>query len=197
MVFTGERWWTGILHIWWWAPGAGGKNSKHFWGAEYSTLHPCRLGSTIYCNGKIQDTTFHIKSSSYLQSAAKTTADIETLAYLARAPGQNSISHLIFPKQEASSSHCEILQTDEANQEFTNFLVDNELEMIGWYHTHPSYESFLSSLDVHVQYRMQATNSNFFAGVYSGLNAELKHFKLNRNGMETVERWNCKLRFPF
>ncbi|ETK89400.1 hypothetical protein, variant 6 [Phytophthora nicotianae P10297] len=62
------------------------------------------------------------------------------------------ITTLIIPKQEGSSDMCTM--TNE--EELYDFCFSNELLTLGWIHTHPKQDCFLSSVDVHTQCGFQS-----------------------------------------
>ena len=75
---------------------------------------------------------------------------METLAFLAGLDGNNFVvTDIVVPKQTVTQNTC--TTTDE--QEMLDFLNDENLICLGWIHTHPSQSSFLSSVDLHMQYK--------------------------------------------
>ncbi|KAE9352285.1 hypothetical protein PF008_g5547 [Phytophthora fragariae] len=62
------------------------------------------------------------------------------------------ITTLIIPKQEGSSDMCTM--TNE--EDLYDFCFSNELLTLGWIHTHPKQDCFLSSVDVHTQCGFQS-----------------------------------------
>ncbi len=78
---------------------------------------------------------------------------VETCAILAGSIvtsnkcGGLQMTHLIFPEQVGGANTCEALG-DEALFEY---MLNYKLITIGWIHTHPRQNCFLSSIDLHTQ----------------------------------------------
>ena len=72
-------------------------------------------------------------------------------------------------------------------------MDDNNLKMCGTIHSHPTFASFLSSVDLHNHYLIQKCNPNAIAIVYSDLYDEAKIFQLTKLGMETIEKCSLNL----
>lgn len=73
---------------------------------------------------------------------------IETCGVLAgrvAAKGQLLMTTLVIPKQTGGPDTCAM--TDEAG--LFNYCMGNDLITLGWIHTHPRQECFLSSVDLH------------------------------------------------
>lgn len=92
--------------------------------------------------------------SIFLQiSSANNRKNIETCGVLAGRLAQNcfSITHLIIPKQEGTSDTCAMVAEEEILAVQDNF----DLLTLGWIHTHPTQQCFLSSVDLHTQFPYQ------------------------------------------
>jgi len=80
-------------------------------------------------------------------SIRNTRNDIETCGILAGILKKNSlfVTYLIIPEQTGSSDSCAMIHEDDV------FKIQDEkgLMTIGWIHTHPSHDCFLSSVDLH------------------------------------------------
>eukprot|EP01119_Soliformovum_irregulare_P025065 TRINITY_DN9168_c0_g1_i1.p1 TRINITY_DN9168_c0_g1~~TRINITY_DN9168_c0_g1_i1.p1 ORF type:complete len:662 (-),score=206.85 TRINITY_DN9168_c0_g1_i1:36-2021(-) len=90
----------------------------------------------------------------FMDVARKNTVrDIETCGILAGSLRQNvfTVTHLIIPKQTGSSDSCAMTNEDEV------FLYQDKYDLLtlGWIHTHPSHDCFLSSVDMHTQFSYQ------------------------------------------
>ena len=86
----------------------------------------------------------------FLKVAHSNTArNIETCGVLAGVLRQDVlyITHLIIPKQRGNSDNCETIAEDE----LWIYQSENDLLTLGWIHTHPSQQCFLSSIDLHTQ----------------------------------------------
>eukprot|EP00803_Ostreobium_quekettii_P009881 evm.model.scf_1449EXC.2 EVM.evm.TU.scf_1449EXC.2 scf_1449EXC:14716-17531(+) len=86
----------------------------------------------------------------FLQFAATNTQlRIETCALLAgeliAEQGLLRITKLIFPKQKGHTDRVEMMNEEEIVDE----VLGEDLIMMGWIHTHPQFDCFLSSIDVH------------------------------------------------
>lgn len=83
---------------------------------------------------------------------------IETCALLfgQEVHGQYRITDLIIPKQEGTSTTCEM--TQDGGVELVNFNAGNGngLVLLGWIHTHPTQCCFLSSVDLHNHFQYQS-----------------------------------------
>ncbi len=78
---------------------------------------------------------------------------VETCAILAgRIATSNKcvglqMTHLIFPEQVGASNTCEAL----GEEALFDYMLNYKLITIGWIHTHPRQNCFLSSVDLHTQ----------------------------------------------
>ncbi|KAI5790621.1 putative endosome-associated ubiquitin isopeptidase [Peziza echinospora] len=78
---------------------------------------------------------------------SNTVRNLETCGVLCGTLIQNAlfISRLVIPEQEVTSDTC-----DMKDEESLFAYVDGEdLMVLGWIHTHPTYECFMSSVDLH------------------------------------------------
>jgi len=86
---------------------------------------------------------------------AKTNSDrgIETLGTLGGSLRNNRlvISHLVIPRQTGKSDSC----TMEGLEDVWDVHDRENIIFLGWIHTHPEYDVFLSSVDMHNQYEWQ------------------------------------------
>ena len=113
--------------------------------------------------------------------------DIETCAILAgREISKDSliIDTLIFPEQKGYVDHC--YMTDELSLFETQ--IQRKLMTIGWIHSHPTYDLFLSSVDLHNQLGYQLQLEEAIALVYSPISkvSQTKAFRLRNDSMETI-----------
>jgi len=76
-----------------------------------------------------------------------TVRDVETCGILAGTLKNNCfiVTHVIVPKQTGSSDTCAMTHEDEV----FSYQEENDLLTLGWIHTHPSHQLFLSSVDLH------------------------------------------------
>merc|ERR1719447_574616 len=86
---------------------------------------------------------------------AKVNSDrgIETLGTLGGSLRNNRlvISHLVIPRQTGKSDSC----TMEGLEDVWDIHDRENIIFLGWIHTHPEYDVFLSSVDMHNQYEWQ------------------------------------------
>jgi STAM-binding protein len=83
-------------------------------------------------------------------AALNTEIKIETCAILAGKmlnDSQYIITTLIVPRQEGEQDRCQM--TDEIS--LFEAQIQYDLITIGWIHTHPQFDLFLSSVDLHNQ----------------------------------------------
>ena len=66
------------------------------------------------------------------------------------------------------------------------YLIDHNLQSIGWIHTHPTQTAFLSSVDLHTQYSYQALLKEAVAVVCAPTYGTNKWFRLTEVGMRIV-----------
>ena len=110
--------------------------------------------------------------------------NIETLGYLAgkRNNGETCISTLIIPKQVGTTSTCECREEEQVVAQIQN----DDLILVGWIHTHPLYDVYMSSIDVHTQYTMQKDVEEAIAIVCATGKGRTGYYRLTTQGMETV-----------
>lgn len=92
--------------------------------------------------------------SIFLQiSAPNNRKNVETCGVLAGRLAHNrfAITHLIIPKQEGTSDTCAMV----AEEEILGVQDGLDLLTLGWIHTHPTQQCFLSSVDLHTQFPYQ------------------------------------------
>lgn len=63
------------------------------------------------------------------------------LAGVAKGKDELSVTHLLIPKQKGDENNCEMVGEDE----ILDYCLSNNLFTLGWIHTHPSQECFMSS----------------------------------------------------
>lgn len=79
--------------------------------------------------------------------------DLEFCGILSGIPVGNSwkITHCIIPEQNATKDSC--CATNETD--LFNYQFNNNLQPLGWIHTHPTQSTFLSTVDLVTQYGYQ------------------------------------------
>jgi STAM-binding protein len=80
-------------------------------------------------------------------AASNTNRRIETCAILSGSLSKNTfhVTTMIVPKQEGTTDTCNA--TNE--EELFEYQMANNLLTLGWIHTHPTQDCFLSSVDLH------------------------------------------------
>jgi len=125
-----------------------------------------------------------------LVAKKNTDLNVETLAILAGRLGQNAftITHLLVPKQRGTADSCEMY-----NEEEVSVVQDkNDLIIIGWIHTHPTQNSFMSSVDLHNHYSYQLMLPESIAIVCAPKFGQTGIFSLTEPyGMQLIA--NCKM----
>lgn len=84
----------------------------------------------------------------FLEIAAQNTSrKLETCGILCGKLQRNcfTITHLVIPKQTATSDSCTTTNEDE----LFFFQDKHDLLTLGWIHTHPTQTCFMSSVDLH------------------------------------------------
>jgi len=90
----------------------------------------------------------------FLQAAEENTSKgIETLGVLMGQKKGNkyNITHLVIPKQTGNPNNC----CTKHEEELGYIQEDLNLITLGTIHTHPTQNAFLSSVDLHTQFRLQ------------------------------------------
>ncbi|EGG21697.1 MPN/PAD-1 domain-containing protein [Cavenderia fasciculata] len=96
-----------------------------------------------------------------------------------------SVTTLIIPKQEGTTDTCNTIE----EQELFEYQLENDLLTLGWIHTHPTQDCFLSAVDVHTHCSYQFLLQEAIAVVISPMaNPKLT----DPPGMDTVKK--CKLK---
>ena len=123
---------------------------------------------------------------SFLEAAQENSQkDVETLAFLAGLDGNSYIvTDLLIPKQTGTQNTCST--TDE--QEMLDFLDQQGLICLGWIHTHPSQSSFLSSVDLHMQFSLQQLLPAAVAIVCSLKDKVNSIYNLSAQGMDVLSK---------
>lgn len=97
------------------------------------------------------------------------------------------ITHLLIPKQTATSDSCTTLNEEELFE----FQDSHDLITLGWIHTHPSQTSFMSSVDLHTHCSYQLIMPEAIAIVCSPKFGETGVFSLTQEyGLQFI--LNCR-----
>ncbi|KAN0014823.1 hypothetical protein ACTFIU_001142 [Dictyostelium citrinum] len=100
------------------------------------------------------------------------------------------ITTIIIPKQEGTTDTCNTIE----EHEIFEYQLENDLLTLGWIHTHPTQDCFLSAVDVHTHCSYQYLLQEAIAVVISPMaNPNFGIFRLtDPPGLETVQK--CKLK---
>uniref|UniRef100_A0A0G4G5G1 MPN domain-containing protein n=1 Tax=Chromera velia CCMP2878 TaxID=1169474 RepID=A0A0G4G5G1_9ALVE len=121
-----------------------------------SPLAPSALSDLAIGTSRIALPCDLLKTFETLAAHNTRTLDVETCGILAGEifyDGQDGkgrelrITHLIIPKQHATANSC----TAECEEDLLMYQLGKGLVTVGWIHTHPSQECFMSSIDLHNQ----------------------------------------------
>jgi len=146
-------------------------------GAALSTLSPISVPESL--------------AAQFLKcSSANSQRNIETCGVLFGMMIDSAIelTHVLLPKQKGTHDSC-VTTNEEQILEFQE--QHSSLIMLGWVHTHPDYNAFLSSVDMHNHYLYQCMMPESIAIVVSPKFNEVGTFNLTETGMKTIGA--CKL----
>ncbi|KAK4263220.1 hypothetical protein QN277_028665 [Acacia crassicarpa] len=126
--------------------------------------HECpKSGNLSTSSNTMRDIHISMRLMEHFLELAKenTEKDLETCGILGAFLDKGTLymTTLIIPKQESTSSSCQATNEEEV------FAILNERSLlpVGWIHTHPSQNCFMSSVDLHTQYSYQVMVPEAFA----------------------------------
>jgi STAM-binding protein len=96
------------------------------------------------------------------------------------------VIELVIPQQTGSAVTC--VET-ESDVNF-NYVISTGYLELGWIHTHPTHDNFLSSVDLHSHYRRQRLMPESIAVVCSLVENNTKFYRLNETGMKCIANCN-------
>lgn len=96
------------------------------------------------------------------------------------------ISHLVIPRQTGKGDSC----TMEGLEDVWDVHDKEDIIFLGWIHTHPEYDVFLSSVDMHNQYEWQHMLPEALAIVCSIKFNDIGFLSLTPEGMAEIGRCN-------
>ncbi|XP_014677274.1 PREDICTED: AMSH-like protease [Priapulus caudatus] len=73
------------------------------------------------------------------------------------------VTHLILPEQVGASDHCQVTELGE--RQVLDIIESNNIIYLGWIHTHPQFDVFMSSVDLHNHLGQQCLLAEAFAVV--------------------------------
>lgn len=120
---------------------------------------------------------------------ANTTRGIESCALISGVylkDNRVQVTHLLIPKQQGTYTTCSSLDEEQILTYHTEF----NLMPLGWIHTHPEFDCFLSSIDLHMQMGYQLIMPEAVAIVLAPKREKSQGiFNLTKNGMNVLK--NC------
>lgn len=127
----------------------------------------------------------------FLQAAwSNTEKGIETCGILVGDIKDNTIiiDTILMPPQTGSYNTCEAL--DE--MQVSTWQIEHGRISVGWIHTHPTQEAFLSSIDLHTHFSYQSLQPEALALVCAPTDAvrKLGKFRISDYGMEYLKTCN-------
>ncbi len=95
------------------------------------------------------------------------------------------IDGLFLPKQAADQWNVWEPGDDQIPHQMLTYLQDSESNVVGWVHSHPTFDSFLSSVDLHTQHMLQREQPLAVAIVIDK-NKKARVMRISEAGMEVV-----------
>ncbi|EGC34367.1 hypothetical protein DICPUDRAFT_55871 [Dictyostelium purpureum] len=125
-------------------------------------------------------------------SENNTSRKIETCGILSGTLSNDvfTITTIIIPKQEGTTDTCNTIE----EHEIFEYQLEHDLLTLGWVHTHPTQECFLSAVDLHTHCSYQYLLQEAIAVVIAPRsNPNFGIFRLtDPPGLETIQK--CKLK---
>ncbi len=118
----------------------------------------------IFSNFKITEFAFK-KANAYAQFLTKMSKQpLECYGYLLADKNDNElVTNIYLLKQEVTESDCNVLP--EGKEEFHNFIKESNYTLVGWWHSHGSFDTFHSHTDENnMKNRLASTNNKKFVG---------------------------------
>lgn len=118
---------------------------------------------------------------------SNTQREIETCGFLVGMIRGNEIiiDAILIPPQKGTGNTCEAL--DEV--QISTWQIENGRISIGWIHTHPTQDAFLSSIDLHMHFSYQLMQPESIALVVAPRDRFGK-FHITEYGMEYLKKCN-------
>jgi STAM-binding protein len=107
--------------------------------------------------------------------------------------GQYLITELIIPKQVGGSDTCAM--TDDGEMSLLSYCSTKNIMVLGWIHTHPRQECFMSSVDLHTHcgYQMMLPEAIAIVMAPTDTKKKVGIFQLtDPPGLQTIA--SCKLK---
>lgn len=156
-------------------------SSKIF--SSWKDFSPHRMRSVIIPHQAIDAFMFAARGN--------TSRNVETCAILGGVQSGDSlvISTVIVPQQKGNSDYCEAA----GEEHVLDTVLSKNLIVIGWIHTHPTQDAFLSSIDMHMHCSYQSSLPEAVAIVMAPSKAiNMGIFRLTTPpGLDNIR--NCRL----
>ena len=95
------------------------------------------------------------------------------------------VCNIVVPEQIVSSDHTEVTQV--GNESLINFMVANQCQSVGLYHTHPMYDTLPSSVDLHNQYSHHNMFKEYISVIQSVRDNNTDIWQLSEDGMDQMK----------
>lgn len=135
--------------------------------------------------------------SSFIQSAWNQSSDKEFMGWVTgklHEKGQKAkkktiviANGLFIPRQKSDQWSVWEAGDDQVPSQMLQFMEESESVVVGWIHSHPTFSSFLSSVDQHTQHRLQKDLAQAFAIVIDQ-HKQPRVMRLSPAGMEVVAK---------
>ena len=93
---------------------------------------------------------------------------------------------LFLPLQTGTKDTCQVSSSHRAER-VVELCEKSKWELVGWIHTHPTYDAFLSSVDQHMHFMWQRDNKDCVAAVV-GRDGNTQFFRLSDAGMDFIPK---------
>eukprot|EP01029_Cantina_marsupialis_P018836 TRINITY_DN4359_c0_g1_i1.p1 TRINITY_DN4359_c0_g1~~TRINITY_DN4359_c0_g1_i1.p1 ORF type:complete len:415 (+),score=106.89 TRINITY_DN4359_c0_g1_i1:109-1353(+) len=169
-----------------------GHNSSTSYGtpassSSSSSYSQSQSSSTEYRRLKVPQSIFQEFTNMAAPNSSLPPSGIETCGILAgKTDGDGLVvTHCIVPKQTGEQDSCTM--TNE--EELFEYCMTHDLMVLGWIHTHPSQDCFLSSMDVHTHCGFQVMLPEAIAIVIAPTDKHGKRvgaFRMTPEGLKVV-----------
>jgi len=98
-------------------------------------------------------------------------------------------SGLFMPRQDATTT-CVFEIDGGSATAMLKHCEECNTHVVGWIHSHPTFEAFFSSIDQHMMYKIQKDLPSAY-GIVLDKNQEFRCLRLSEAGMKAVEACTC------
>ena len=120
--------------------------------------------------------------------STNTDAEKESLGILMgkEIDGINTITTIFLPPQTISTDSCAPLE--ESHELRVQYTESSHLIELGWIHTHPIQDQFMSSPDMHTTFNYQIQNKSSISIVVSAQEPNIQYYRLTATGMAELKK---------